>query len=82
VIVTTPGAGLEVGQRFVTDVYDVAPPSTWPDWLVRLVAPPSPNGGNAHNVGVESAEAELALAQRLGLVHPSLAAEPHERAAA
>jgi hypothetical protein len=44
------------------------------DWLVRLVTP-RPQNGNAYNVGVDTAEAELVLARRLGLVHPSLVAQ-------
>jgi hypothetical protein len=44
------------------------------EWLRRFIAPPTSNG-NAHNVGVDCAEAELALSQRLGLVHESLVAE-------
>jgi hypothetical protein len=42
---------------------------------------PHPNGngngaGKAWNVGIDSAEAELALTVRLGLVHESLVEEP------
>jgi hypothetical protein len=48
--------------------------------LERLVTP-RPANGNAYGVGVASAEAEFALAQRLGLVHESLIAEPGELAA-
>jgi len=52
--------------------------SDWPDWVRRILMP-AQNGnghGNAYNVGLDTAEAELALAVRLGLVHPSLVEAP------
>jgi hypothetical protein len=37
------------------------------DWVLRLLNPP-PDHGNANYEGVSTAEAEMALAARLGLV--------------
>jgi hypothetical protein len=81
VTITTPGAGSNVGDR----LYVVGHAGDWgysfPDWAHRLLSP-HPNGnGHAWGVGVDMAEAELALAQRLGLVHPSLVEEPPAQAA-
>jgi hypothetical protein len=81
VTITTPGVGCSVGDRF----YVVGHAGDWgysfPDWAHRLLSP-HPNGnGRAWGVGVDTADAELALAVRLGLVHESLVAEPSELAA-
>jgi hypothetical protein len=80
VTITTPGAGCSVGDRFYVVGHGGEFAYTFPDWLQRIVTPHSQNG-NAYNVGVDSAEAELALAVRLGLVHESLVVEPGELAA-
>jgi hypothetical protein len=75
--VTTPGS-YEVGHRlYDTSVAGCRPGYglSWPDWLMRLVAPPT-SKRNAHNIGLDTAEAELALLVRLGLVHESLVEEP------
>jgi hypothetical protein len=80
VTITAPGAGCNVGDRFYVVGHGGEFAYTFPDWLQRIVTP-GPQNGNAYNVGVDSAEAELALAVRLGLVHESLVAEPGELAA-
>jgi hypothetical protein len=82
VTITTPGVGCSVGDR----LYVVGHAGDWgysfPDWAHRLLSP-HPNGnGHAWGVGVDTADAELALAVRLGLVHESLVAEPPAQAAA
>jgi hypothetical protein len=69
-----------VGMRFAVIGHRHAHIADHRAWLERLVTP-RPANGNAYNVGVDSAEAELALAVRLGLVHESLVAEPTDLAA-
>jgi hypothetical protein len=80
--ITAPGgsSAYPVGLRFYVTGHAGEFAFTFPDWLERIVTP-RPQNGNAYNVGVDSAAAELALAQRLGLVHSSLVAEPDELAA-
>jgi hypothetical protein len=76
VTVTTPGAGYTVGMSF----YVLGSATTWGidhiEWALRLLRPQAPPQGRAWSVGVDTAEAELALAVRYGLVHESLVAEP------
>jgi hypothetical protein len=74
-ITASGDARYPVGMRFVLIGHRYAQVSDHREWLERLVTPRLAIG-NAWHVGVDDAAAELALAQRLGLVHPSLAEEP------
>jgi hypothetical protein len=82
VTITTPGAGCSVGDRFYVIGSAAEYGVSHADWCLRLLRPQGlGNGGHAWGVGVDKAEAELALAQRLGLVHSSLVDEPPAQAA-
>jgi hypothetical protein len=79
-ITASGSSAYPVGMRFAVIGHRHAHIADHRAWLERLVTP-RPANGNAYNVGVDSAEAELALAVRLGLVHESLVVEPGELAA-
>ena len=83
--VTTPGPGLEVGQRFVVAgseaSYRFGFGSTWPDWCARLVDSLPPWRGQTSGFpNHELAERRLLEQLRSGEVHESLV-EPPARAA-
>lgn len=75
VTVTTSAAWCEVGH----ELYTLAAAATFnidhADWCLRLLRP-RPLTGNASNVGPDTAEAELALAVRLGVVYETPIEEP------
>jgi hypothetical protein len=79
VVVTTPSPGCCVGERFavIGSAAEFAVPRA--DWVERLVHPPA-NGGRPGNEGPDTAEAEMALAVRMGLVDEADAPEgDHDR---
>jgi hypothetical protein len=79
VTITTPASWCEVGHT----LYAMGSGHTYgishSDWALRLLRPQALSNGNgrAWGVGLDTGEADLQLAMRLGLVHESLAAEPH-----
>jgi hypothetical protein len=75
VVITTPSPGCVPGQV----LYVIGSPSEFamgdrPDWVLRLLDPPA-NGGKPGNEGPDTAEAEMALAVRMGLVDEAEALE-------
>jgi hypothetical protein len=82
-VITTPGSGYEVGHVFFVIGSGATYGIPASDWAVRLLTSQPSNGhGKPWGEGVSYAEAELALAIGLGLIHPSLVEEPAEPPAA
>lgn len=75
VTVTTPGC-YEVGHRLYTLASACSYGVGHADWCLRLLRPRAPSRGKAWSVGLDTAEAELKLALRYGLIHDTLVCEP------
>jgi hypothetical protein len=73
-VVTTPGAGLEVGHTFTVRGSGATWGIDYSDWLLRLVGPGSVNLSD--RVFVRPAEEALLEQLRSRELHPALVEEP------
>ena len=73
--ISVPCSWAEKGHKlYAVRAYEQSYSVTYSDWLERLVHPPA-DTGRPRNEGPDTAEAELALAVRMGLVDEAEALE-------